>query len=97
MARKRATSGSKTMKPGRSRAATATRGKRKIMIKRKPATPHDALDDFIEAAARLLELPIEPSWRPAIRMNLDVILRQGALFEALALPDEAEPAPVFRA
>jgi Protein of unknown function (DUF4089) len=62
----------------------------------KPPAP-DPLDDFIVAAARVLALPLEPAWRPAIRANLEVTLRFAALVAELALPDEAEPAPVFTA
>ena len=52
---------------------------------------------MIDGAAALLGLAIEPEWKPAVRLNLDAILRQGRLVEEFALPDEAEPASVFRA
>ena len=55
----------------------------------------DPFDSFIESAAEVLELPLEPAWRPAVRTNLQVILAQAALFADFALPDEAEPAPIF--
>ena len=58
---------------------------------------NNPLDDFIDAAARMLDLPLEPAWQPAIKANLEVTLRQGALVADFALPDDAEPAPVFRA
>jgi hypothetical protein len=57
----------------------------------------DPLDPFIEAAAHALDLSVDPSWRPAVKMNLQIILRQAALFTEFSLPDEAEPAPVFTA
>ena len=57
----------------------------------------DSLDDFITAAAEALALPIDPAWKPAVRMHLDVILKLGKLVEDFELPDDAEPAPVFRA
>jgi hypothetical protein len=60
-------------------------------------TKPDALDGLIEAAAQALDLPLEPDWRPAIKANLEVTLRQGALVADFALPDDAEPAPVFQA
>jgi Protein of unknown function (DUF4089) len=71
----------------------------KPAAKRKPAATAtlDSLDNFIEAAARALALPVEPQWHPAIKANLDVTLRLGALVAAFELPDEAEPAPVFGA
>jgi hypothetical protein len=55
----------------------------------------DPLDDLIDAAARVLELPIEPEWKAAVRTNLQVTLGHGALVAAFKLPDDAEPAPVF--
>jgi hypothetical protein len=57
----------------------------------------DDLDTFIAAAAASLGLPAEPAWRPAIRFNLDVTLRLAALVTDFPLPDDAEPASVFRA
>ena len=58
---------------------------------------NDPLDDFIDGAARALELPLEPEWRGAVKANLQVTLRQASLVAEFALPDDAEPAPVFRA
>jgi hypothetical protein len=55
------------------------------------------LDGFVEAAARLLALPIEPQWRAAIKANLEVNLRLAAFVAEFALPDETEPAPIFTA
>jgi hypothetical protein len=57
----------------------------------------DRLDDLITAAADALALPIDPAWRPAVRMHLEITLRFARLLEERELPDEAEPAPVFRA
>jgi hypothetical protein len=57
----------------------------------------EPLDDYIDAVAKALALPIEEAWRPAIRANLDVSLRLARLVDEFALPDEAEPAPVFTA
>ena len=55
----------------------------------------DPLDDLIDAAARVLELPVEPAWKAAVKANLQVTLRHGAHVAEFALPDDAEPAPVF--
>jgi hypothetical protein len=57
----------------------------------------DNLDALIAASARTLDLPVDPAWYPAIRFNLDVTFRLATLVAAFPLPDEAEPAPVFRA
>ncbi len=55
------------------------------------------LDALIDAGTASLGIPFDPAWRQAIRANLAVTLRFAALVEAHPLPDEAEPAPVFRA
>jgi hypothetical protein len=57
----------------------------------------DPLDNFMLAAAAALDLPLEEAWKPAVKAHLAVTLRQAALVAAFKLPDEAEPAPVFRA
>jgi hypothetical protein len=87
----------------------ATKGKprrsTKKAAKRKPAArpqsgntpPSDPLDGFIDAAARLLALPVEPQWRAAIKANLEVTLRMANFVAEFALPDETEPAPIFAA
>ncbi len=53
------------------------------------------LDAYIDAVATALALPIEDTWRPAIRANLEVSLRLARLVDEFALPDETEPAPVY--
>jgi Protein of unknown function (DUF4089) len=55
------------------------------------------LDEFITASARALDLEIDPAWYPAIRGNLEVTFRLAAVVAEFKLPDDAEPAPVFRA
>jgi len=60
-------------------------------------TQDDTLDDFIDAAANVLGLPVEPEWKPGIKANLQVTLRVAAMVAEFELPDEAEPAPVFEA
>jgi hypothetical protein len=57
----------------------------------------DPLDDFIASAAQALDLPLEPAWQPAVKANLEVILKLAASVAEFELPDAAEPAPVFRA
>ena len=57
----------------------------------------DTLDDYIDAVAKALALPIEEAWRPAIRANLDVSLRMARLVDEFPLPDETEAASVFTA
>jgi hypothetical protein len=55
------------------------------------------LEAFMDASAVLLGLTIEPEWRDAVRANLEVTFRLGRMVGDFALPDEAEPAPVFTA
>jgi 1-carboxybiuret hydrolase subunit AtzG-like protein len=62
-----------------------------------PVEPADRIDSYIEAAAEMLALPVEPAWKPAVKANLLVNLRLAAVVAEFPLPDEAEPAPVFGA
>jgi hypothetical protein len=55
------------------------------------------LDAYIDASANALGLTVAPEWRAAVRANLAVTFRLGALLGSFELPDEAEPAPVFSA
>ena len=57
----------------------------------------DPLDDFIETAAAALGLPLEAAWKPAVKANLEVTLKHAAAVAEFKLPDDAEPAPVFKA
>jgi hypothetical protein len=59
--------------------------------------PPDPLDAYIDSAAELLALPLEPEWKPAVRANLEVTLKLAALVGEKELPDDAEPAPVYQA
>ena len=56
----------------------------------------DPLDAMIEAHAKTLGLKIDGTWKPAIRGHLNVIFKLGALVQDFKLPDDAEPAPVFK-
>jgi hypothetical protein len=57
--------------------------------------PFDA-DALIDATAPLLQLRIEPEYRPGIKLNLKTAGKMAALVEQVKLGDEAEPAPVYR-
>src|SRR5665213_1728888 len=52
----------------------------------------DKLDEFITTASAALDLPLEQTWRPAIKANLEVTLKLANLVAEFPLPDEAEPA-----
>ena len=91
-----------TRKQGTSRAVrrAPVRAKRKTRPARtalaKPIAS-DPFDNFIAAAARSLDLNVARRWMPGVRGHLQAILRHGALVAGFPLPDESEPAPVFRA
>lgn len=55
----------------------------------------DKLDDYIDAVATALSLPIDPAWKPAVKMNLEVSLRMARLVDEFPLPDESEPASIY--
>jgi hypothetical protein len=57
----------------------------------------ESLDDYIDAVTKALALPVEDSWRSAVRANLAVSLRLARLVDEFALPDETEPASVYSA
>jgi hypothetical protein len=85
-----------TRRPRKAKAVRkVSRTSRKVA---KPAKlKRDPLDDFIAAGTRALDLKIEKAWMPAVRGHLQMTLRHGALVAAFALPDDAEPAAVFKA
>jgi hypothetical protein len=53
------------------------------------------LGAFVDAAARLLGIAVEPSWREGVVANLAVTARAARLVAEFPLDDELEPAPVF--
>ncbi|MDB5566846.1 MAG: hypothetical protein JWP84_3412 [Tardiphaga sp.] len=55
------------------------------------------LDDYIDAVAKALRLPVEDAWKPAVRANLDVTLRMARSVDEFPLPDEIEPASIYAA
>jgi len=71
--------------------------KRKVTAKAKAKRPPDAIDALVAASAQALGLTLDPAWQAAVKFNLQLILRHAALVDEFALPDDAEPAAVFRA
>jgi hypothetical protein len=61
------------------------------------APPPGGIDMLVAAQAAVLQLPIDPSWHVGVKFNLQLILRLGAMVDEFALPDDAEPGPVFHA
>ncbi len=69
---------------------------------RTPARPlrakkPDAVGTLVAAAAQALALPMEASWHSGVTFNLQLLFRHAALVDQFSLPDDTEPAPVFRA
>ena len=88
-----------TRRPQKSKPRSLPARKTRKAVKRaKPAKrAPEPLDDFIIASARALGLTIDKAWMPEVRSNLEVTLRHGSLVAAFAMPDDAEPAPIFKA
>jgi hypothetical protein len=90
-------------KAGKSKASKPMTRKAKIarrtrtVARRSRAKKPDAMETLLAAGAQALALPIDPAWRAEVKLNLQLIFRYAALVEEFALPDETEPAPVFRA
>jgi hypothetical protein len=61
------------------------------------ADDQDHLNTAVEAGAKMLGLTIDPAWLPSVRANLEVSLRLGRLVDEFPLPDEHEPASIFKA
>ncbi|HTZ37332.1 MAG TPA: DUF4089 domain-containing protein [Stellaceae bacterium] len=59
------------------------------------ADPAFDAEAYVDAAARLVGLPLDPAHRPGVVLNLERIAQMAALVTAFALPAETEPAPVF--
>jgi hypothetical protein len=57
--------------------------------------PFDA-ETYVDAAAALIGLPLDLAHRSGVIINMRRIAEMAALVMALPLPDETEPAPVFR-
>ncbi len=74
-----------------------TARKARTPARRSPAQKHDAIDTLVAASAQALALPIDPAWQTGVRLNLRLILMHATLVDEFSLPDETEPAPVFRA
>jgi len=54
------------------------------------------LDAALDAGLRLLGIPIRPEWRDSIRFYFATNEHLALTVAAFELPDEADPAPVFR-
>ena len=62
-----------------------------------PADEDVTLDVLIAAGTSLLGIPLAAEWRAGVRQHLAISMTQARLVADFPLPDEAEPASVFRA
>ena len=86
------------MKRKADRKARPARAKRPRPARSPAKTrPENSIDAFVVASAQALGLTLDPAWHKSIAFNLRLILRHAALVDEFALPDDAEPAPVFHA
>ena len=51
---------------------------------------------YVDAAAQLVGLKLDPEHRSGVALNLERIAQMAALLMEFPLPDETEPAPVFQ-
>lgn len=55
------------------------------------------IEQWIDAMAPVLKLELTDEQRVGVKGNLKTAAKMAALLERAALPEEAEPAPVYRA
>jgi len=56
-----------------------------------------ALDALIDAGTAVVGIEMKPEWRQAVRMHLVISLGHAVTVMEAPLPDDLDPAPVFRA
>jgi hypothetical protein len=83
----------------RQKKVTKLASKRKSCAKvNKPTSRQpDLISNLVDVSGQASALTVEPAWKPAVGVNLQIIFRQAALFMAFELPDDTEPAPIFKA
>ena len=55
------------------------------------------IDAWLDASAVLLGIPIAGAWREGVRQHLRITREMAERVLDFPLPDDADPAPVFRA
>ena len=58
-------------------------------------TPEE-LGAYVDETAKRVGLPIAPEHRPGVIQFTGILLAHAALVMEFSLPDDVEPAPVFR-
>lgn len=57
----------------------------------------DEFDAWLDANTALLDLVVEPEWRESVRLHLRITRDLAQRVMEFPLPDDIDPAPVFRA
>jgi hypothetical protein len=55
------------------------------------------IDQWIDAMAPVVGLNVSDERRPGVKANLKTAAKMAALLDKVAIKDETEPAPVYRA
>jgi len=63
---------------------------------RKPQRGESGNHQAIETTARDLGLKIDPSWLTSVRAHWQVVLKHARTVNEFEIPEETEPAPVFK-
>jgi hypothetical protein len=53
------------------------------------------VEAYVDAAAKLVGLPLGLEHRPGVVLNLERVAQMAALVMSFPLPDETEPAAIF--
>ena len=62
----------------------------------KPAAERGGdLGVFLDAALKVVDLPLEPELRPRVLMHFETAAHMASLVLSFPMSDEAEPAPVY--
>lgn len=56
---------------------------------------HKDIDAYIDAMASILDLHIDPAWRPAIKANIAMTMAMARIVDDFKLPDSSEPAGIY--
>ena len=60
-------------------------------------TDSNELDAWLDASAAQLDITVAPEWRDGVRLHLGITRDMARRLLHFPLPDDAEPAPAFRA
>jgi len=61
-----------------------------------PTPPGFDPETYLDLMSQALDLPIDPAYRDNVRLHLEMTARMAGLVASFPLPDEVEPAFVFK-